>query len=135
MTRKQVIKWTVLLLVGPAAGVTGAVLYEHDINRDDAGLLAGIGWITAAVVTTWFVVKVFRALPVRYSHWAMLAAIPVALVSAGLHALVFALTGAEEPFFFIIAIFGAPLLFVGGFFGTVIPRGPRAPRGRTLQPG
>lgn len=133
MTRTGILRWSGLLFFGVALGVAGAVMYEHNIARDTAGLIAGVGWITAAVSTVWLTIKVFRALPLRYSDWAMLAAVPVALVSVGLHALIFALTNAEEPFFFILAIFGAPMMFIGGFFGRVMPRDAHAGRAGTLQ--
>jgi hypothetical protein len=129
--KRHILKWILLLLVGPAVGVGGVVLYEHDIARDTGGLLAGIGWITAAIVTAWFVIKVFRSLPVRYSVWAMLGAIPVAIVSALMHGLVVWLTGEDEPFFFILAIFGSPVLLLGGFIGWVTRRGRSSP---TLSP-
>ena len=125
MSKRDFFKWTAMLLAGPILGVTGVVLYEHDIAKDTVGLIAGIGWITTAIVTAWFAVKVFRALPVRYCVWAMIAAIPLAIVSTLLHGLVAVLTDAEEPFFFILAIFGAPLLLIGGFLGWVLPRGHR----------
>jgi hypothetical protein len=135
MHKRQIVKWTALLLVGPAVGTFGSVMWDY-MDKDTAGLIAGVGWLTAAVVTTWFVIKVFRTLPVRYSVWAMVLAIPLAVVSALMHGLVYALTGQEEPFFFILAIFAAPLLFIGGVIGAVIPRRHPAPppSGTMLQP-
>lgn len=117
MQRGHIVKWTALLLVGPIIGVTGVALYERDVSRDTAGLLAGIGWIIAALVTAWCVVRVLRWLPARYSAWAMVAAVPVGVVSGLMHGVVVWLTGEDEPFFFLLAIFGAPLLLVGGFLG------------------
>jgi hypothetical protein len=133
MRKHSVLKWTALLLVGPILGTTGAVLYEQDVSRDGAGLLAGMGWIIAAVVTAWFTVKVLRSLPLRYSVWAMIAAIPVGIVSVLMHGLVGWLTGGEEPFFLILAIYGAPLLLVAGFFAWVTGRDHNPPT--TSQPG
>jgi hypothetical protein len=132
--KQQILKWAGLLLIGPVIGITGAVLYENDIAQDTAGLMADqLG--VRCLMTTWAAVKAIRTLPVRYSVWAMLAAIPVAVIGVVMHNLIYAITDAEEPFFFILAIFGAPLLFVAGLLGAVIPRGHRPPpAGTSLQP-
>lgn len=50
-------------------------------------------------------------------------AIPLAVVAVILHNLVSAVAGFEEGFFFMVALFGAPLLFIAGVIRAFRPGG------------
>ena len=119
MSRRDVLGLIAMFLAGPLVVVAGVIIYE--LGARDAGqLVATIGWLVGGVFWLWAATLVFWRLPDRYSVRAIIAAIPVAVVGALLHNLIYALTGAEEPVFFLVALGVAPAMLIGGFLGFVL---------------
>jgi hypothetical protein len=131
MRKRDVIGLIGMFLTGPVLVTLGAVIYEQGAE-DEGGFISTIGWLVGAVFTVWAAVLLLRRRPVRYCLWAMGASIPLAVIGAVMHNLVYAATGAEEPVFFVLALIVAPTLLVGGAIGFVLHKvrpsgGPRTP--------
>jgi hypothetical protein len=110
-----------MFLTGPVLVIIGAIVYERGAE-DEGGLISTAGWLVGAVFTVWAAVLLLRRLPVRYCLWAMGVSVPLAVIGAIMHNLVYAATGAEEPVFFILALIVAPTLLIGGAIGYLLHR-------------
>jgi hypothetical protein len=111
MTRAETARLVAMFLAGPLVWVGAAMISESG---------AMIGWSIGGVLVLWASALLFRRLPPRYCIRAAIAAVPLALMGALLHNLVYGLTGAEEPVFFLLALAVAPAMLIGGLLGLML---------------